>query len=795
MKKLFEISSIDRLFVLVFLMLSIIFGFASYYSFKTLKEKLIDYSCKDAITATLLISRAVSVEISTGDYRYAWKMIQRSISTEGIVAFRIVDESGKAVVTDLDSERLFSELNSKKDWTVFSDSSGLTASFSTGLDLLLINIHVSTGENSFIPFRISFIFQTKELTKILQILKVAFITALIVLFLVIFIALYFLKVSFEKAANTLNQGVEDIIRGQPAKASNWTLLMEYFSARSLLENFKSKFDRLQIELQTQSKRAAIASVTQMLAHDVRKPFSVLKAGLAMLEGTSNHEERDDIVTRLIPQVDQAMFSVNAMIQDVMEIGSTNINLIKEPTLPESLIEAALNEIFSIRTKAEVTMMYKLHHVHMVLANSVKMLRVVSNIVDNALQAMNFKGELWFSTREIGEGGSKCVEFCIGNSGSFISAVDIPLLFDAFFTKGKKAGTGLGLAIAQKIVSSHGGTIWCASSKERGTEFYFTIPIAEGQKSQSTAKLPKSSQEVQKLYKLAARSDLKKPGSNYNISDEMLEKKIREWRKKTSSTINILLIDDESLYLDALKSEISRREGIKGFLSVATARRSDDALKSISGIEFHVIVCDIDLGPECLNGYDLVAEARKMGCKAHICMHSNRNLPEDYRKSVEVGADAFMPKPMTGTHLLKFIATALDQFKVDKILASDMMKKEKVAVVDDDIFIQSAWKRALKVDAEPLIFNGPTDFWMALERTPNLKSEFVGIIVDYHFDETEELDGIEFAMALKEKGFECPIILCSDASFDESDLKKVDAVVEKEPTSWGNLKKKINKYIL
>ena len=48
------------------------------------------------------------------------------------------------------------------------------------------------------------------------------------------------------------------------------------------------------------------------------------------------------------------------------------------------------------------------------------------------------------------------------------------LFNPFYTT-KASGMGMGLAICQSIIQLHGGKIWFANNKDKGTTFHFTIP--------------------------------------------------------------------------------------------------------------------------------------------------------------------------------------------------------------------------------------------------------------------------------------------------------------------------------
>ena len=102
-------------------------------------------------------------------------------------------------------------------------------------------------------------------------------------------------------------------------------------------------------------------------------------------------------------------------------------------------------------------------------------QVWTNLIDNAIDAMNGKGELRVRTyRE-----DDCVVVEIADNGPGISPEVQPHIFEPFFTtKGVGEGTGLGLDTVLRIVKKHRGTIQ-VQSKPGDTRFQVWLPLSAG----------------------------------------------------------------------------------------------------------------------------------------------------------------------------------------------------------------------------------------------------------------------------------------------------------------------------
>jgi len=121
----------------------------------------------------------------------------------------------------------------------------------------------------------------------------------------------------------------------------------------------------------------------------------------------------------------------------------------------------------------------------VCGDSGSLLRVVVNIIGNAIEYSRPDTEIGIAARKRKEGAGdslQCVEVTISNQCSPIPGKYHESIFERFKQapngETRKRGKGLGLAFCKLVIESHGGRIWVESplpGEESGVEVHFTLP--------------------------------------------------------------------------------------------------------------------------------------------------------------------------------------------------------------------------------------------------------------------------------------------------------------------------------
>ncbi|HYR44750.1 MAG TPA: ATP-binding protein [Terriglobia bacterium] len=219
-------------------------------------------------------------------------------------------------------------------------------------------------------------------------------------------------------------------------------------------------------------------ILRVVSHDLRNPVHNIQMTAKVLAARSVPEEKRRSMVQIISRAAERM---NRLIDDLLAVARVRegekISIDLQPLNPFDIIREAC-EIFSIQARMKSI---DLHCkppgvVPTVLADSHRILQVLSNLLDNAIKFTPEGGRITV-TCEPYEGGR--VRFAVRDTGRGIEQENLGKIFDLFWQAKSTAhmGAGLGLGIARAVVEQHGGQIWAESQPGAGTTFFFTLPQA------------------------------------------------------------------------------------------------------------------------------------------------------------------------------------------------------------------------------------------------------------------------------------------------------------------------------
>jgi PAS domain S-box-containing protein len=128
----------------------------------------------------------------------------------------------------------------------------------------------------------------------------------------------------------------------------------------------------------------------------------------------------------------------------------------------------------------------------VIGDHVRLLQVLANLLGNAVKYTD-RGRVKITVTLVSQSpaGKREINFIIADSGIGIPADKKELIFKSFTQADESharryGGVGLGLAISRELVERMGGTISCESKEGEGSTFIITIPLAEAPAMEETA---------------------------------------------------------------------------------------------------------------------------------------------------------------------------------------------------------------------------------------------------------------------------------------------------------------------
>jgi signal transduction histidine kinase len=228
--------------------------------------------------------------------------------------------------------------------------------------------------------------------------------------------------------------------------------------------------KLNRELQTADRLAAISRVSGGVAHEVKNPLNaillhveVAKAKLS--RGDTDVEPQMEIISREILRLDRVVKTFLDFTRPV----ELNLSTVPLREFVDEVVELARPQAEASEIRVAVDQQVEGVEVRV---DRDLLKQAILNVVVNAMQVMPEGGNLHFEA----VAGEDTAEIRISDTGPGIPPELRDKIFRLYFTT-RKDGSGIGLAMSFRIVQLHDGTIDFTSEPGKGTTFLIRLPIA------------------------------------------------------------------------------------------------------------------------------------------------------------------------------------------------------------------------------------------------------------------------------------------------------------------------------
>lgn len=224
---------------------------------------------------------------------------------------------------------------------------------------------------------------------------------------------------------------------------------------------------------TQSEREqAWSEMARQIAHEIKNPLTPMRLSVQYLvrlkqKNVPGWEDKfEPVANSILEQIDILSDTASEFSSFTKFYYEENSTLNLYSLVKEQRVLFDNRENIRIFINSESEECY-------VSARKGQIIRVIVNLLSNAVQAVETRGGGYIRISIRRESGKYIVSF--EDNGPGVKDEDVEKLFKPNFTT-KTGGTGLGLAISRNIIEQSGGTIFYRKSELGGADFSFTLPL-------------------------------------------------------------------------------------------------------------------------------------------------------------------------------------------------------------------------------------------------------------------------------------------------------------------------------
>ncbi len=355
-----------------------------------------------------------------------------------------------------------------------------------------------------------------------------------------------------------------------------------------------------------------------MSHEIRTPMNAIISFSNFLKDPGLDEERR---TEYLGYIVSSGKTLLRLIDDIIDSAKIEANQLKIKKAPFN-VNSLMRELYNLlkenpensqNQQVEIILNEDNQHKnYIVKTDRIRLRQILTNLIDNALKytekgvvefgfTISKASYLLFYVKDTGVGIPPEKAEKIFNRFSRISATNDKIL----------SGTGLGLSICKDLVTLLGGKIWFSSQQDKGTTFYFTIPVTE----------IKETSDPEMRMKTNGNRALP-----YN------------WDSKL-----ILVAEDDDLNFKILETIILRNNG-----RIVRATNGKLAVEYSRDQAFDLVLMDIQM-PE-MDGYQATREIKRMNIRIPVIAQTAFAMRDERDKCIEAGCDDYIAKPINAVEL-------------------------------------------------------------------------------------------------------------------------------------------------
>lgn len=238
----------------------------------------------------------------------------------------------------------------------------------------------------------------------------------------------------------------------------------------------------------------------IVSHELRTPLTAIKNAMdIILSGKAG--AMTDNIEKFVSMGKRNAVRLSGIINDLLDISKIEAGKMDfkfELTHIEPVIEYVKNNLTVVAKEKDLVLKYvPQENSPEIYADSNRLEQVLTNLVSNAIKFSPSAGVIEISSKivnarelqydhcfeeDIKKLQGNYLQVCVEDQGIGIERKDLNHVFDKFAQienslSRQVGGSGLGLPIARQLMESHNGAIWCDSEINKGSRFYFVIPVA------------------------------------------------------------------------------------------------------------------------------------------------------------------------------------------------------------------------------------------------------------------------------------------------------------------------------